>query len=180
MLKLIVAVLAVALAGTASAAGWRDLRVDGSSDAAFQQSLAVFKEKLSPERQRVFQGALIDIWNQGAAEARADQREFTVGDYQQQLHGLSYEEVVTFTDPTGETAKRRYEEAKRMQVANSAPPIPPRQHQDAVFNSQDASADRPHEALERGELMRTRNGTGSCGGSGGLCPATTTAPPASR
>ena len=45
MLKLTVAVLAVALAGTASAAGWRSLRVDASSEAAFEQSLAVFKDE---------------------------------------------------------------------------------------------------------------------------------------
>ena len=36
MLKLTVAVLAVALAGTASAAGWRSLRVDGSSEASLR------------------------------------------------------------------------------------------------------------------------------------------------
>ena len=43
MLKLTVAVLAVALAGTASAAGWRSLRIDGSSDASFTTSLAAFQ-----------------------------------------------------------------------------------------------------------------------------------------
>jgi len=35
MQKLTVVVLALAFAGTASAAGWRDLRVDGSSEEAF-------------------------------------------------------------------------------------------------------------------------------------------------
>lgn len=65
MPKLTVAVLAVVLAGTASAAGWRSLRVDGSSEDAFAQSLAAFKEKLSPERRHVFGEALKDIWVQG-------------------------------------------------------------------------------------------------------------------
>src|SRR5688572_5651228 len=50
MLKMMFAVLALALAGTASAAGWRSLRVDGSSEEAFAQSLEVFKDKLSPAR----------------------------------------------------------------------------------------------------------------------------------
>ena len=159
MLKIGVAVLAIVLAGTAGAAGWRDLRVDGSSEAAFQQSLAAFNEELSPERQSVFSLALIDVWNQGTAAAKADQREFTVNDYRKQLDGLSYDEVVTLTDPTGETAKRRYEDAKRAQVANNPPPRRPPQHQiDRVSGSQDASTDNPHGALDAGALMGGRSG----------------------
>ncbi len=42
MLKLTVAVLAVVLAGTASAERWRDLRVDASSEDAFAKSLEAF------------------------------------------------------------------------------------------------------------------------------------------
>ena len=107
MLKLTVVVLAVALAGAASAAQWKDLRVDGTSEEAFKQSLAAFQTELSPERQQVFSNALMDIWLQGTAKAQADQREYTAGDFQRQLHGLSYEEVVNFTDPSGATAKER-------------------------------------------------------------------------
>ena len=44
MLKLTVAVLATVLAGTAGAAGWRGLRVDGSSE-AFTQAIAAFKTR---------------------------------------------------------------------------------------------------------------------------------------
>ena len=125
MLKTTVAALALALAATASAAGWRDLRVDASSEAAFQQSLAVFNEELSAERQHVFSAALMDIWIQGTTEAKANQREYTASDYYQQLHGLSYEEVVTFTDPTGETAKARKREADRAQVVGASQPVSP-------------------------------------------------------
>lgn len=132
MLKLIVAVLTVALAATASAAGWKDLRVDGSSEDAFKQSLAAFQTELSPERQQVFSNALMDIWLQGTAKAQADQRQFTAGDFQRQLHGLSYEEVVNFTDPSGDTAKERLREAKRIVAGNSGPPVSPWQN---PFNS---------------------------------------------
>ena len=118
MLKLIVAVLAIALAGTAGAAGWRDLKIDGSSEAAFRRSLEAFNEELSLERHQVFTAALMDIWLQGTEVAKANQREYTVNDYRTQLDGLSYEGVVTFTDPTGETAKQRYEQAKRTKIAN--------------------------------------------------------------
>ena len=105
MLKLTFAVLALALAGTASAGNWRKLRVDASSEAAFEQSLAVFKDELTPARRLVFGEALQDIWVQGVREAAAVQREYTAADYYRQLDGLSYDEIVTFTDPSGKTAR---------------------------------------------------------------------------
>lgn len=110
MLKLTVAVLAFALAGTA-AAGWRDLRVDGSSEDAFLKSLEAFNEKLSPARRYVFREALKDVWLQGKKQADAEQREYTDDEYFRQLDGLRYEEIVTLTDPTGDTAKDRYRTA---------------------------------------------------------------------
>ena len=123
MLKSIVAVLAIALAGTAGAAGWRDLKIDGSSEAAFQRSLEAFNQELPLERHRVFTAALMDIWLQGTEEAKANQREYTVSDYHSQLDGLSYVGVVTFTDPTGKTAEQRYDEAKRTKIANPTQPV---------------------------------------------------------
>ena len=111
MLKLTVAVLAIVLAGTASATGWRSLRVDGSSEAAFAESLAAFKKKLSPARRHVFGEALKDIWVQGTKDAEVEQREYTASEYYRQVDGLGYEEVVTFTDPTGDTAQMRYRAA---------------------------------------------------------------------
>jgi hypothetical protein len=110
MLKLTVAVLAVALASSA-AAGWRGLRVDGSSEQAFAQSLEEFKDKLSPAHRYVFGEALKDIWLQGERAAQAEQREYTDSDYYAQIHGLGYKEIVKLTDPTGGTAKDRYRTA---------------------------------------------------------------------
>ena len=113
MLKLVVAMLAVALAGTASAAGWRALRVDGSSEEAFAKSLEAFREKLSPARVYVFGEALKDIWTQEAKAAEVEQRAYTAAEYYARLDGLTYEGVVTLTDPTGETAKDRYRAAAK-------------------------------------------------------------------
>ena len=112
MRKLIVVVLAVAFAGAASAADWRDLRVDGSSEEAFARSMTEFKDELSPRRAHVFGEALKDIWIQGATAAEAEQREYTADEYYSVLDGLSYEDVVSYTDPTGDTAKTRYRKAK--------------------------------------------------------------------
>ena len=107
MLKLTAAVLAVALAGSASAAGWRSLRIDGSSDASFADSVAAFKEKLPLARRYAFELALQDIWVQGAEDAEAAQREYTTSDYFRRLDGLGYSEVVTLLDPTGDTEQAR-------------------------------------------------------------------------
>ena len=103
MLKLTVAVLALALAGTA-AAGWRDLRIDASSEATFKESISAFEEKLSPSRRNAFLRSLQDIRNHALQLAEEQQREYTDADYQRQLHGLGYEEVVTLVDPTGKRA----------------------------------------------------------------------------
>jgi len=129
MLKLTSAVLALALAGTASAGGWRDLRVDGSSEEAFAQSMTAFKDALSVQREYVFGEALKDIWIQGATAADADQREYTADEYYKLLDGLRYEEVVNYTDPTGDTAKQRHRDArvfkKRNPNVTAAMPVGP-------------------------------------------------------
>lgn len=119
MLKLTVAVLAVVLAGTASAGGWRDLRVDASSEEAFAKSLESFKDKLSPARRYVFGEALKDIWIQGEKSAEAEQHEYTAEDYYARVNGLGYDEIVTFTDPTGDTAKRRYQAGRALNYRRS-------------------------------------------------------------
>jgi hypothetical protein len=123
MLKLVVA-LSVALAGSAQAAGWRSLRLDGSSEQAFAQSLEAFRMKLSPARRLVFGEALKDIWLEGVEAADAGRRDYTAPDYYRQVDGLSYERVVTFTDPTGATAEQRYRVASlstRMQRTQIRP-----------------------------------------------------------
>ena len=129
MLRLTVVVVAIAQAGSASAAGWKSLTVDGSSEEAFAQSLAAFKEKLSPARTVVLAQALKDIWLEGMEGAEAEQREYTDADYYRQVDGLVYKQVVNFTDPTGKTAKDRYRVAslgarsnQHMTMAATRPP----------------------------------------------------------
>jgi hypothetical protein len=106
MLKLTVAVVAVALAGTASAAGWRNLRIDASSEASFAESVATFQDKLSPSRRIAFVRSLQDLWFERTESATAEEREYTSAEYRQELDGLSYEEVTRLVDPSGERAKR--------------------------------------------------------------------------
>ena len=103
MLKVMYVLLAVALAGTANAAGWRKLQIDASSEAAFNQSVATFQKKLSPSRRAAFAASLLDIEQEGKLRATAEQP-YTRAEYLEQLHGLGYEEVVTLVDPTGKRA----------------------------------------------------------------------------
>jgi hypothetical protein len=121
MLKLTIAVLAVALAGTASAAGWRDLHIDASSEASFDRSVELFRDKLTKSRKHAFERALQDIWTQRTQDATAEQREYTLEDYYAQLDGLSYEEVVRALDPTGSLAKRYRAEYYYAQTPPAAP-----------------------------------------------------------
>ena len=107
MLKLTVAVLAIALAGAASAAGWRSLRVDGTDETAFAESLLAFERKLSPSRRYALTLALQEIWVQGTRRASAEQRTYTTTEFFRQLHGLSYDEVLRIPDPSGK-AEGRY------------------------------------------------------------------------
>jgi hypothetical protein len=104
MLKVTFAVLAIALAGTANAAGWRKLRIDASSEASFQESVALFQDKLSPSRRLAFVRSLQDVWLNGSRLAEEQQRDYTQADYFRQLDGLTYDEVVTLMDPTGKKA----------------------------------------------------------------------------
>ena len=101
MLKLSVALLAVALVGSASAEGWR---LDAGSHRAFKRSLELAKDELSPENIQMLGGALKYIWNEGTKAAEADQRRYSDEDYFRQIDGLSFEEVVHFTDATYEAA----------------------------------------------------------------------------
>ena len=106
MLKLIVAVVAVALAGTVSAEGWRALRIDASSEASFAKSVEEFQDRLTPSRRVAFVRSLQDIRIQSSQLAAEEQREYTDADFLRQIHGLGYEQVVTLMDPTGKKEGR--------------------------------------------------------------------------
>lgn len=139
MLKLMVGVLAFALAGSAGAAGWRSMRIDASSEDAFNASVTALKDKLPRVRKHVFEQSLKDIWVEGMKAAQAEDRDYTVGDYLREIDGLGYKEVVEFTDPTGDTADRYWDQAytalygaRYQRPASAAPrgswyPDPPRE-----------------------------------------------------
>jgi hypothetical protein len=121
MLKVTIAVLAIALAGTASA-GWRSMRLEANDMASFTSSVAAFEKELSTARQYVFMLALQDIWAEGLQSAGDQPREFTETEYLRRLHGLTYDEVVMLADPTGEKTKERYRRGVEAMLADRGPP----------------------------------------------------------
>ena len=121
-LKLMATALAVAFAGTASA-GWRTMRVEAANAASFEESVAAFEEELSTARHYVLMLALQDIWAQGLQSASDEQREYTEAEYFRQIDGLTYDEIVTLADPTGDVTKERYRTGVEKMLANRRPPV---------------------------------------------------------
>ena len=111
MLKLVVGVLAFVIAGSASAGGWRSMRIDASSENSFNESVVALREKLPRARRVVLERSLQDIWVEGMKAAQADGREYGIADYLRDVDGLGYKQVVTFTDPSGRTADRYFDQA---------------------------------------------------------------------
>ena len=121
-LKVIVTALAVAFAGSASA-GWRAMRVEAANAASFEESVAAFEEELSTARHYVLMLALQDIWAQGLQSASDEQREYTEAEYFRQIDGLTYDEIVTLADPTGDVTKERYRTGVAKMLANRRPAV---------------------------------------------------------
>ena len=123
-LKLAATVLAIAFASTASA-GWRTMRVEAANAANFDESVAAFEGELSTARHYVLILALQDIWAQGLQRAGAEQRAYTEAEYFQQLDGLTYDDIVTLADPSGEITRDRYRAGVAKTIANRGPGVAP-------------------------------------------------------
>jgi hypothetical protein len=99
-------------------------RIDASSETAFKESVALFHHKLSRSRRHAFDRALQDVWTEGTKKASAEQRAYTTSDYFAQLDGLSYDEVVRISDPTGAKEKvYRAEYYRATPGGMSSPPV---------------------------------------------------------
>ena len=123
-LKIAATVLAIAFASSASA-GWRSMRVEAADLATFEESVAAFEGELSTARHYVFMLALQDIWARGLERASAEQREYTEAEYFRQLDGLTYDDVVTLADPSGEITRDRYRAGVAKTIANRGPGVTP-------------------------------------------------------
>ncbi len=81
-------VLMLVCATSASARGWRDLRIDASSDSRFNESVQQMRDELPYHHARLFGLVLKDL------ETR-----LAPAEYRQQLKGLSYKQIAHLASP---------------------------------------------------------------------------------
>ena len=82
-------ILVLVWAAGASARGWRDLRIDASSDSRFDDSVQQMRAELPYNRAVLFEMVLQDL------KAR-----FAPAVYRRQLDGLTYRDVVRLASPS--------------------------------------------------------------------------------
>jgi hypothetical protein len=106
--------LAVSLVGILSLAGCaemptRSLHVDGADQAAFEASVASFKQELPTYRWQLFAIALRDLWQTTADKVGPNGSETdTSKAYLELLNGLTYREIVGLADATPPTTRQQY------------------------------------------------------------------------
>ncbi len=84
-------------------AEWRGLQIDGSSVAAFDESISRLEQELpSAYRKQIFALALGDVAVDNKVVGLSDE------DYRAQLDGLTYNGVIALADRTGASVKTQY------------------------------------------------------------------------
>ena len=81
-------VLMLVCGANAGASGWRDLRIDASSDSRFDASVQQMRDDLPFHHARLFDLVIKDL------ETR-----LTPAEYRQQLDGLSYKQIARLATP---------------------------------------------------------------------------------
>ena len=124
---------ALIVSACASTGTWRALQIDGTSEAAFAQSVSTLENTLPHARSQMFVMALIDIELQQRVAAGSDDA-FTFDQYMLRLDGLGYDEVIALADETGPSIMRQYMAGRGPVVSNDAnqslsqPPMNTRQY----------------------------------------------------
>jgi hypothetical protein len=127
MSKRTLAVATICLTGCAE---WRGLPIDGSSVAAFEESISRLEQELpSAYRRQIFALALGDVAVDNKVAGYSDE------DYRAQLDGLTYNGVIALADQTGASVKTRYysrtyaqvlaERQHQQRLAEKTAPLPP-------------------------------------------------------
>jgi hypothetical protein len=127
MSKRTLAVATICLTGCAE---WRGLPIDGSSVAAFEESISRLEQELpSAYRRQIFALALGDVAVDSKVVGYSDE------DYRAHLDGLTYNGVIALADQTGASVKTRYysrtyaqvlaERQHQQRLAEKTAPLPP-------------------------------------------------------
>lgn len=90
----------MARTGIANAGGWRALHVDGTSQAAFEKSVAAFQQDLPTNKRLQFEVTLQQIWQDLALKAGTEASvEQVARSYFAKLDGLGYKDVIRVGGP---------------------------------------------------------------------------------
>ncbi|HMB72095.1 MAG TPA: hypothetical protein VKQ06_00875 [Gammaproteobacteria bacterium] len=109
MARVIVPVFVLALAGCATMDEWRELQIDGSSQAAFDESLTVLNEQLPERRREMLQLAFVDIVRTELQNAeRPGDDSYTYDDFRVRLDGMTYEGVIALANQSGRSIATIY------------------------------------------------------------------------
>lgn len=98
------------LSGCAGIGEWRALSIDGSSESAFDGSVARLNDELPPGRDAMFTLALMDVARTGAEAAgqAGDGSAYTDETFRSELDGLTYEGVIALADRSGTPIWKQY------------------------------------------------------------------------
>ena len=105
------AILLVGILSVAGCAGTptRSLHFDATDQAAFEASLASFKQELPSYKWQLFAIALGSIWETTKAQAAPTRSEAdTTEAYFARVDGLTYREIVDLADATSPTTRQKY------------------------------------------------------------------------
>jgi len=86
-------VLMLVCSASASASGWRDLRIDASSESRFTDSIQQMRDELPYHRAVLFVIVLADL-----------KTHLTPAEYRQRLDGLTYKQVARLASPQASAA----------------------------------------------------------------------------
>ena len=124
MYRLTLALTGIILVGCATKGDWRDLRIDGSSETTFFESLSRIEQELPRREREPFALALVDIaQSEGQAVIESDQgvqetETYTIEHYREALDGLDFDSVIAFADEQGEPITSLYRSYRRTLVRN--------------------------------------------------------------
>lgn len=125
MTKVIISSIILALAGCTSMGEWRELQIDGSSEAAFDDSLSQLSNELPGSRSGMFALALVDIVrteSESTAQTdESDEAPYSYEDLRSQLDGLTYEDVIALADRTGPSISSLYSRQRSASGMRSGP-----------------------------------------------------------
>ena len=148
MSRILICTAAFVLSGCASMGEWRSMAIDGTSEAAFAQSVTALNDELPYRHQQLLSLALIDIARTGQSNAEgADDAEsaYSYEQYRSELNGLTYDGVIALADQQGIPISQQYA-ARRSSGAPAVTGLSGTNQNQTTFGMNGSPVPRPGDA----------------------------------